>query len=69
LADVLEDEVAPKYFLSPRAAAGILRRAEKRGRTLPLTYTWRRRYDKQPHVVSVALEAVARTTTTDKADG
>jgi hypothetical protein len=35
LRDVLEDEVPAKYFLSPRAAAGILRRAEKRGRTLP----------------------------------
>ena len=35
LADVLQDSVAPKYFLSPRAAAGILRRAEKRGRELP----------------------------------
>ena len=35
LRDVLEDSVAPKYFLSPRAAAGILRRAEKRGKKLP----------------------------------
>jgi hypothetical protein len=32
---VLEDSVAPKYFLSPRACAGILRRAEKRGKKLP----------------------------------
>ena len=56
LADVLEEIVAPKYFLSPKAAAGILRRAEKRGRSLP------------SHL-SAALEAVARTTTTDKAEG
>jgi hypothetical protein len=47
LADVLEDSVAPKYYLSPRAAAGILRRAERRGRDLP-------RHLQQ------ALEAVAR---------
>jgi len=35
LRDVLEADVAPKYFLSPRAAAGILRRAAKRGKALP----------------------------------
>lgn len=35
LADVLLDEVPERFFLSPRAAAGILRRAEKRGRALP----------------------------------
>jgi hypothetical protein len=28
-------EVQPKYFLSPKACAGILRRAEKRGKKLP----------------------------------
>jgi len=32
---ILESSVAPKYFLSPRACAGVLRRAAKRGRTLP----------------------------------
>ena len=53
LRDVLEDDVPPRYFLSPRAAAGILRRAEKRGRELPTH-------------LSAALEAVSRTTTTDK---
>jgi hypothetical protein len=53
LADVLQDGVPAKYFLSPKAAAGILRRAEKRGRELPTH-------------LSAALEAVARTTTTDK---
>jgi hypothetical protein len=35
LRDVLEGSVPERYFLSPRAAAGILRRAEKRGRELP----------------------------------
>lgn len=35
LAEILEPNVAPKYYLSPRACRGILRRAEKRGRTLP----------------------------------
>ena len=32
---VLETAPAPKYFLRARACAGILRRAEKRGRELP----------------------------------
>jgi len=35
LSGILETDVPPKYFLSPRAARGILRRAEKRGRSLP----------------------------------
>jgi hypothetical protein len=35
LADVLEASVPPRYCLSPRAAAGILRRAARRGKTLP----------------------------------
>jgi hypothetical protein len=35
LADVLLERVPSRFFLSPRAAAGILRRAEKRGRELP----------------------------------
>jgi hypothetical protein len=35
LPDVLEADVPPRFFLSQRAAAGILRRAEKRGRELP----------------------------------
>lgn len=35
LSEVLEPHVAPKYFLSPTAARGILRRAEKRGKALP----------------------------------
>jgi hypothetical protein len=32
LPDVLEADVHPRFYLSPRAAAGILRRAEKRGK-------------------------------------
>ncbi len=55
LADVLEADVPLKYFLSPKAATGILRRAMKRGRELPTH-------------LSQALEAVARTTTTPKRD-
>lgn len=35
LADMLEPSAPAKYSLSARAAAGILRRAEKRGRSLP----------------------------------
>src|SRR5262249_40226389 len=35
LSAVLESEVPSRFFLSPRAAKGILRRAEKRGRMLP----------------------------------
>jgi hypothetical protein len=33
--DVLETQVHPKYYLSPTACAGILRRAEKRGKPIP----------------------------------
>lgn len=35
LSDVLEGSVHPRFFLNPRAAGGILRRAERRGRVLP----------------------------------
>lgn len=35
LSEVLETSPAPRYFLSPRACADILRRAEKRGKKLP----------------------------------
>jgi len=37
LSDILETDVPPKYSLSKKAARGILRRAEKRGRELPPT--------------------------------
>ena len=46
-------DVQPKYWLSAKAAAGILRRAKKRGRTIPAP-------------LLAALEAVAQTTTTPK---
>ena len=35
LSEVLETDAHPKYYLSAKACAGILRRAEKRGKTLP----------------------------------
>ena len=35
LPDVLEATVPSRFFLSPKAAAGILRRAEKRGKPVP----------------------------------
>lgn len=35
LSDILEESLDPKYSLSPKACAGILRRAEKRGKVLP----------------------------------
>jgi hypothetical protein len=35
LSDILEDEVPPRFFLSQKACAGILRRAQKRGKRLP----------------------------------
>jgi hypothetical protein len=48
LSSILEQEVDPRYYLSPRAALGILSRAGRRGRELP------------PHLRE-ALEAVVRT--------
>lgn len=37
LTEILQptSEVHPRFFLSPKACSGILRRAEKRGKTLP----------------------------------
>ena len=35
LSDILETDVPQKFYLSPRACAGILRRAERRGKALP----------------------------------
>lgn len=56
LSDILETGDLPeRYFLSPRACAGILRRAEKRGRMLP-------------RALREALEQVARTTTERRQD-
>lgn len=52
LSDVLERTVPSRFFLSSKACRGILRRAAKRGRTLP------------PHLLA-ALEVVAQMTTMD----
>ena len=35
LSQIIEENVPEKYSLSPKACAGILRRAERRGRDLP----------------------------------
>ena len=35
LYEILESATSEKFFLSPTACAGILRRAEKRGKDLP----------------------------------
>lgn len=35
LSQILQDRAPEKYFLSPRACLGILRRSEKRGKVLP----------------------------------
>ena len=35
LSEILESNVGKRFYLSPRACQGILRRAEKRGKTLP----------------------------------
>ncbi len=56
LSDILETGDLPaRYFLSPRACAGILRRAEKRGRELP-------------RALRDALERAAQTTTERRQD-
>ena len=35
LSQILEERPDPKYNLTPKACAGILRRAERRGKKLP----------------------------------
>jgi hypothetical protein len=35
LSQILEESVPQKYFLSPKACAGVLKRAKKRGKSLP----------------------------------
>lgn len=49
LSEILEANVPQKYFLSPTACKGILRRAEKRERELP-------------RALRLALQAVAEST-------
>jgi hypothetical protein len=58
LSDVLESHVPQRFFLSPRAAAGILRRAEKRGRTLPARL--------QSALESLAIQQETKTITTSQ---
>ena len=48
LSQVLQEQVSSKYFLSAKAATGILRRAERRGKELPVS-------------LRVALQALAAT--------
>src|SRR5690606_11631759 len=52
---LIRTSIPQQYFLSPTACAGILRRAEKRGRKLP-------------PLLQTALERVALTTTRHKPD-
>jgi hypothetical protein len=52
LSEVLEADVAPKFFLSAKACQGILRRADKRGKALP-------------HSLRLALEQTAMVTETE----
>lgn len=56
LPDVLEADVAPRFYLSQRAAAGILRRAERRGKALP------------EHLESALRELSGQAATRDEAD-
>ena len=57
LSDVLESHVRPKYSLSPKAAQGILRRAEARGKTLPEQFVAGSRYDGESETSVVAFNA------------
>ena len=52
LSSILEANAATKYSLSPKACAGILRRAERRGKTLP------------GHLEAALRSAAGRTTST-----
>jgi hypothetical protein len=55
LASILETNVDPKYFLSARAAQGILKRSKERNRKLP-------------PLLHGALESLAQTTIKPKQD-
>lgn len=57
LPDVLVADVPPRFYLSPKAAAGIIRRAEKRGRALP------DELDQSLRTLSTSGEAEQTTTT------
>lgn len=77
LPDVLVEASAPRFFLSPTAAAGILRRAGKRGRPLPehldaaLSLRASQRpspEDPPPAKECLSPDADRKTTTTSSAD-
>lgn len=53
LSQILQENVPEKYFLSAKACAGILRRAEKRGKELPT-------------MLKEALEEVVQLSTSNK---
>ena len=56
LSDVLEmRDVPPRYFLTAKACAGIIRRAEKRGKALP-------------SMLKDALQAVVRCSRVEEAE-
>lgn len=61
LLEVLEADVPPKYFLSPRACQGILNRAARRGRPLPehLHQTLTRVAQEQPDPETNELKQVS----------
>ena len=67
LADVLEPSAPPRFYLSARAAAGILRRASKRGRELPsgLASALRRLARSSPLSAITAGPSELRTSTGD----
>jgi hypothetical protein len=73
LADVLEPNVPQRFYLSARAARGILRRAEKRGRELPpalaeaLSVPGRRQEDDKPSSASANPAPVTHSLTSDDA--
>jgi hypothetical protein len=57
LSEILEKGSIPeRYYLSPKACAGILRRAEKRGKALP-------------ELLRAALESVATQTQATETEG
>ena len=56
LSAILESKTSARYYLSPKACAGILRRAEKRGKSLPPS-------------LREALEAVASGQTSTVGEG
>jgi hypothetical protein len=58
LSDILEDRPPDRFSLSPKAAKGILRRAERRGRMLPMRL----------EAALVALATQTATTTSPRSD-